>query len=208
MRIADLFVRLMTELGYSRFAAHGGDWGSRITEAVAFARPEALARVHLTKVPYWHLFAPQPKDLSEDEQKYLKAGRGFVMAKGAYSLIKGTKPQTLAYGPSDSPAGLAGWFVKKFRAWSDCGGDVEARFSKDELLTNLKLYWATNTVNSANRLYYEARGGAQKDPLARDTYGLRAFPQRHLARASQVCRALFRRAALGRAAARRSLRGL
>jgi microsomal epoxide hydrolase len=156
-RIADLFTTLMTdELGYQRFGAHGGDWGSTITERLAFNHAASLVGIHLTDIPFGHLFTIPPDDLTEAEQKYLEAGRAWQMTEGAYALIQGTKPQTLAYGLNDSPAGLAAWIVEKFRAWSDCDGDVEKRFSKDELLTNITLYWVTETINSANRLYYEA----------------------------------------------------
>lgn len=156
-RIADLFATLMTdELGYDRFAAHGGDWGGSVTEQLAFNHAASLVGIHLTEVPYNHLFTIQEDDLSEAERHYLAAGRQWQMAEGAYGMIQGTKPQTLAYGLNDSPAGLAAWIVEKFRAWSDCDGDVEKRFTKDELLTNITLYWATETINAANRLYYEA----------------------------------------------------
>lgn len=77
------------------------------------------------------------------------------MQEGAYSMVQSTKPQTLACGLADSPAGLAAWIVEKFRSWSDCGGDIERRFSKDELLTNIMIYWATETIASSVRLYYE-----------------------------------------------------
>lgn len=156
-RIADLFAKLMTnELGYAKFAAHGGDWGSGITEQVALNHAEALVGIHLTDVPYHHLFAVQAKDLSEAEQAYLKAGKKWQMEEGAYAMIQGTKPQTLAYGLNDSPAGLAAWIIEKFRSWSDSNGDLESCFTKDELLTNLTIYWASETISSAVRLYYEA----------------------------------------------------
>jgi pimeloyl-ACP methyl ester carboxylesterase len=143
-------------LGYKQFGAYGGDWGSSITEQLAFHHAASLVGIHLTEIPYGHLFTIPPSDLTEAEQKYLEAGRTFQMTEGAYALIQATKPQTLAYGLTDSPAGLAAWIVEKFRAWSDCGGDVEKRFTKDELLTNITLYWVTETINSANRLYYES----------------------------------------------------
>src|SRR3989454_1240055 len=76
-------------------------------------------------------------------------------SEGAYALLQSTKPQTLAYGLNDSPVGLASWIVEKFRSWSDCGGDIEQRFSKDELLTNIMIYWVTETISSTARLYYE-----------------------------------------------------
>jgi pimeloyl-ACP methyl ester carboxylesterase len=156
-RIADLFNTLMTaELGYERYGAHGGDWGSAITEQLALNHAASLVGIHLTDIPFGHLFTIPPDHMTEAEQKYLKAGQAWQMSEGAYALIQSTKPQTLAYGLSDSPAGLAAWIVEKFRLWSDCDGDVEQRFSKDELLSNITLYWVTETINSANRIYSES----------------------------------------------------
>ena len=156
-RIADIFVQLMTqELGYERFGAHGGDWGSSVTEAIALAHPDAVRGIHLTDIPFWHLFALPPGDLSVAERDYLEAGKKWQMTQGGYAAIQSTRPQTLAFGLNDSPAGLAAWIVDLFRSWSDCGGDVERSFTKDELLTNITIYWATETISSACRLYYEA----------------------------------------------------
>jgi pimeloyl-ACP methyl ester carboxylesterase len=153
---ADLFTRLMREtLGYERFAAHGGDVGSGVTESVATRHPEALVGMHLTDIPYWHLFTVSSDALSEAEQEYLEKGYQWGMEEGAYAALQSTKPQTPAYALNDSPAGLAAWIVEKFRAWSDCEGDVEQSFTKDELLTNLTLYWATETIGSSFRMYYE-----------------------------------------------------
>ncbi len=167
-RIADLFAALMTRvLGYERFAAHGGDWGSCVTEQLAIHHAASLAGIHLTDVPNWHLSTIKADDLSDDERAYWEAGQRWQREEGAYALIQGTKPQTLAYGLTDSPVGLAAWLVEKFRSWSDCDGDVERRFSKDELLTHITLYWVTNTINSANRLYYEARRHPSRDGAGR-----------------------------------------
>ncbi len=153
--IADMWVDLMTnELGYQRFAAQGGDWGGAVTEQLAVAHPEVLLGVHLNNIPAQHVFA-RVDHLSQDEKTYLTAVGPWQLQEGAYVAIQRSKPQTLGYGLSDSPVGLAGWMVEKFRAWSDCGGDVEKRFTKDELLTLITLYWVTGTINSANRLYYE-----------------------------------------------------
>lgn len=153
--IADMWVDLMTnELGYQRFAAQGGDWGGAVTEQLAVAHPEVLLGVHLNNIPVQHVFA-RVDSLSQDEKTYLAALGPWQLQEGAYVAIQGSKPQTLGYGLSDSPVGLAGWIVEKFRAWSDCDGDVEKRFTKDELLTLITLYWVTGTINSANRLYYE-----------------------------------------------------
>ena len=157
-RIADMFAHLMTKtLGYRQFAAHGGDWGSSITEQLAFAHADAVRGIHLTDIPYHHLFTVKAEDLSAAEQAYLAAGRAWQMQEGAYAMLQGTKPQTLAYGLNDSPVGLLAWLIEKFRTWSDSEGDIERRFTKDELLTNAMIYWVTQTINSANRLYYESQ---------------------------------------------------
>ncbi len=157
-RIAELFMQLMRdELGYQRFGAQGGDWGSAITSRLGYAYPQHLIGIHLNMVPSW--VAPQESDSlgdSPEVQKWRAQRQHYQQDEGAYSRIQGTRPQTLAYGLNDSPAGLAGWIVEKFRAWSDCQGNVEQAFSKDELLTNIMIYWVTETINSSTRLYYEA----------------------------------------------------
>jgi len=157
-RIADLFARLMTEeLGYTRFAAHGGDWGSGVTEQLALRHAERLVGIHMTDIPFWRVFGVPAGELSPAEQSFLEQGRRWQRAEGGYNAIQATKPQSLAVGLNDSPAGLAAWIVEKWRSWSDCGGDVERRFSKDQLLTNVTLYWVTETIHSACRTYYEAQ---------------------------------------------------
>ena len=98
---------------------------------------------------------PGSVPLTEAEEGLLRQREDWLAAEGGYSHIQGTKPQTLAYGLNDSPAGLASWIVEKYRIWSDCGGDVESRFTKDELLTTVTIYWVTQTINSSTRLYYE-----------------------------------------------------
>lgn len=160
-RVGDLWHELMTKhLGYSRFAAHGGDWGSTVSEFLARDHGDAVVGVHLTDIPFFHAFQA-PKDPTRDEQKYLEAVAKFPQTQGAYALIQGSQPQVAALALGDSPLGLAGWIVEKFRRWSDCDGDVERRFSKDELLTNVMLYWATNTINSSFLPYYDvAQAGA------------------------------------------------
>ena len=117
-----------------------------------------LVGIRLTDVPYLHLFTVPEDELSAAEKKYLAEGKKWQMTEGAYAQEQGTKPQTLAYGLDDSPVGLAAWIVEKFRTWSDCGGDVERQFSKDELLTTIMIYWVTETITSSVRLYYENRG--------------------------------------------------
>lgn len=155
---AQLLHRLMTQtLGYDRYAAHGGDVGSSIVEGLAMTQADALVGIHLTDIPYWHLFTVQPEDLSDEEKQYLQTGQQWQMTEGAYAMEQSTKPQTLAYGLNDSPTGLAGWLVEKFQSWSDCKGDVENRFTKDELLTNITLYWSTETIRSSFAPYFDVR---------------------------------------------------
>jgi pimeloyl-ACP methyl ester carboxylesterase len=151
---ADLWVSLMRDvLGYPRYGAAGGDFGSGITQLQAVAHPEALVGIHVTDLGFYNLYSPQQPDLSEAERRYLGAQQGWFFREGPYAMIQGTKPQTLAYGLNDSPSGLAGWIVEKFRAWSDCDGDVERSYSKDELLTNIMLYWVTQTIRSSFGYY-------------------------------------------------------
>ncbi len=174
---AEVWARLMSEvLGYRRFAAAGGDWGSSVTRSLALAHPDLLVGIHLTDVGY--AVHGQPSDLTSAEQHYLSTLQQWFMQQGAYAMIQGSKPQTLAYGLNDSPAGLASWLVEKFRAWSDCDGGVEQRFTKDELLTNIMIYWVTETVNSAARLYYEENMYASELPQRIEVpVGVAIFPK-------------------------------
>ena len=157
LRVSDLWVKLMTEgLGYDRFGAQGGDWGASVTAYLGFAYPENLIGIHLTSMmrptPY---MGPGSTPLSEAEKVLMEQREEWQRAEAGYFHIQSTKPQTLSYGLNDSPTGLAAWLVEKYRTWSDCGGDVEKRFTKDELLTTITIYWATQTINSSTRLYYE-----------------------------------------------------
>ncbi len=179
-RIAALWARLLTgELGYARFAAHGGDLGSGVTKQLALNHAAALVGIHLTDVPYPYRFAVPREGVSDAERAYFAARERWQLAEGGYALVQGTRPQTLAYGLNDSPAGLAAWVVEKFRAWSDCDGDVERRFTRDELLTNLTIYWATETIGSSFRLYHEARANPPDDAGRRTTVptGIAIFPR-------------------------------
>ena len=151
----DLWQKLVTEeLGYSRFGAHGGDWGSIITEQLARSHASSVVGIHLTDVPFWHIFQT-PSDLTQDEQKFLERNKRWQKEGGAYAMIQGTRPRTAAVGLTDSPAGLAAWIVEKFQEWSDCGDDIESSYSKDELLTNVMLYWATETIGSSFQPYHD-----------------------------------------------------
>ena len=154
-QVGSLWHKLMTrELGYERFGAHGGDWGSTVTEHLARSHASSLVGIHLTDVPFWHAFQV-PSGLTPEEQEFLAAINQFQQMEGAYAMIQGTRPQTLGQALHDSPIGLAAWIVEKFHSWSDCHGDIESRFSMDELLVNIMIYWATGTISSSFLPYYD-----------------------------------------------------
>jgi len=157
-RVSQMWAKLMTEeLGYTTFAAAGGDIGSGVTRYLASNYPELLVGIHLTDVGIIRsLLASHAEwELSEEERQYKINASEWISNEGGYMSIQSTKPQTLAYGLSDSPVGLAAWIIEKFRAWSDCKGDLYQQFSKDELLTLIMIYWVTNTIGSSTRMYYE-----------------------------------------------------
>ena len=152
--IADAFASLMTDvLGYRRFGAQGGDWGAFITARLGVSHADRLAGIHVNLLSL-RRDLPRPANPTPEERVYLDDLAVWLREETGYQWIQGTKPQTLAFGLTDSPAGLAAWIVEKFRTWSDCGGDVEQRFSKDELLTKVTLYWVTGAINSSFWPYY------------------------------------------------------
>jgi pimeloyl-ACP methyl ester carboxylesterase len=160
-RVNNLWARLMTDkLGYARFGAHGGDWGSTVTEQLARSHPDAVVAIHLTDVPFGHIFQ-KPDDLSTAEKKFFEHNGKWLPKEGGYATIQSSKPQSLAHGLNDSPAGLAAWLVEKYRAWSDCDGEIDSRFTKDELLTHVMIYWATESIGTSFLTYYDyANAGA------------------------------------------------
>ena len=154
-RIASLWASLMTDvLGYRRFAARGGDIGAGVTSWLAVDHPERVVGIHVSDVLRPAL-GPSSLPLTETERRFLAEEEAWQRDEGAYDHLQATKPQSLAYGLADSPAGLAGWIVEKLRSWSDCRGDLFARFSRDDVLTILTIYWVTGTIASANRLYFD-----------------------------------------------------
>jgi microsomal epoxide hydrolase len=165
-RVAEVVAKLMAKLGYARYGAQGGDWGAIVTTLLGRIDPEHLCGIHLNMV----VAGPPPgvenpaEGLSPDELEALADLASFQKGETGYQQIQGTKPQTLGYGLNDSPAGLAAWIVEKFRSWSDCGGDVERCFSKDELLTNVMIYWMTQSITSSTRLYCETMRAGRFGP--------------------------------------------
>lgn len=158
-RIAELWVQLMDGLGYRRFGAQGGDWGASVGTCLGLMSPAKLIGLHLNYIPgsFKPYLGSGSRSLSAAETAFLAAQDDWSQTEGGYGHVQATKPQTLAFGLNDSPVGLAAWIIEKFRDWSDCDGEVERRFTKDELLTNVMIYWTTQTINSSMRLYYEAR---------------------------------------------------
>ena len=158
-RVAGVVAKLMEQLGYDRYGAQGGDWGSGVASWLARDHPEHLVGIHLNMVGGG---PPQGMENPEEgipawELKRHKERTVWWRGENAYGNIQGSKPLTLAYGLNDSPAGLAAWIVEKFRTWSDCGGDLESRFTKRPVAdrVTIMLYWVTESMPSAVRLYYE-----------------------------------------------------
>jgi pimeloyl-ACP methyl ester carboxylesterase len=152
-RIAEIVVEVMVQLGYARFGARGSDLGAGVLQQLALNHPGRLIALHLSGTnPYLGWI---PDDLSPAEQQFVTNAQQWNRTEMAYALEHSTKPQTLANALNDSPAGLAAWILEKFHRWSDCHGDLDSVYDRDDLLTNLTIYWATGTIGSSMRLYYE-----------------------------------------------------
>jgi pimeloyl-ACP methyl ester carboxylesterase len=151
--IADLYAELMSALGYERFAAQGGDWGAFVASVLGHRYPQRLTGIHLNLLAVRR----DPKMLANptpEEKIFLQQLEHFLKEETGYQWIQGTRPQTLAFGLTDSPAGLAAWIVEKFRAWTDCNGSPENAVSRDEMLANISLYWFTGAIGSSFWPYY------------------------------------------------------
>jgi pimeloyl-ACP methyl ester carboxylesterase len=174
---AQLIWRLMTEvLGYEQFAVAGGDGGSVLAQILAIDHPASVLGIHLTDLG-WQAWSVDPSMLPRSEQKFLAAATKQFMADGAYAMVHRTCPRSLAAGLDDSPVGLASWIVDRFQSWSE--RPLESRFTRDELLTNIMLYWVTRTIGSSVFLYHAE---AQSPSLTADEYverpvGLALFPR-------------------------------
>ena len=146
-------------LGYARFAAQGGDIGAGVSAWLARLFPRSVIGAHLNFIPgsYKPFLGAGLPFVTPAEQACLDGVAAWTLAEGAYAHVHGTKPQTLAFALTDSPVGLAAWIVEKFRAWSDCDGDVERTFGLDALLTDVSLYWFSGALDASVRLYKENR---------------------------------------------------
>lgn len=151
-RMAEAFAALMARLGYERYGAQGGDWGALVTTNLGLLDPEHVIGIHLN-MPM--ALPGDPEGLTEKEKADVEDFQRFEREETGYQRIQGTKPQTLGMALNDSPAGLLAWILEKFHTWSDCDGDLESVYSRDELLTNVTVYWVTRTITSSMRLYYE-----------------------------------------------------
>jgi pimeloyl-ACP methyl ester carboxylesterase len=154
---ARLWHRLMRGLGYERYGAQGGDFGEGVTTFMALDQPEPMIGIHLRTLFTRPYLGPGSRPLSDAERDFATARRRWDDTERGYSAIQSTKPQTVGYGLNDSPAGLAAWILEKWRSWADSGGDLDAHFSRDFLLTTLTLYWVTQTITSSMRDYHDNR---------------------------------------------------
>ena len=153
--IADCLTDLMTEvLGYQRFAAQGGDWGGITAARLGYAHAAKLIGIHVNFLGGVRRDPAAITNPTPEEERFRDQLAYWAKEETGYISIQGTKPQTLSFGLTDSPAGLAAWIIEKFRTWSDCNGDVESVFSRDELLANVSFYWFTEAIGSSFYPYY------------------------------------------------------
>ncbi|MEO8158473.1 MAG: epoxide hydrolase family protein [Betaproteobacteria bacterium] len=157
-QMADYFVDLMTALGYERFAAQGGDWGAFVTSRLGYAHAKRLYGIHLNLLAVRR--DPKLVENPTPEQRvFLDQLNVFLKEETGYQWIQGTKPQTLAFGLTDSPVGLAAWLVEKFHSWTDCRGDLDGYLGRDTMLTDIMLYWVTGAIGSSFWPYYARMHG-------------------------------------------------
>ncbi len=183
-RTADMFVELMEGLGYPKFAVHGHDWGAIVSAQLGHKYADRLIGAHFTILLPLDTFTGGGVDDSfyTDEDRHLgPANEMFFADGGGYFALQTTRPQTAAYGLNDSPAGLLAWILEKRRAWSDCNGDVETRFSKDDLITTVMIYWLTDSIGTSMRYYYEAahnpwQPSHSREPVVEAPCGIADFP--------------------------------
>jgi len=156
---ADYWAKLMRGLGYEKFAAQGGDIGAGVSSWLARNYPERIIGVHLNFIPgsYRPYLGEGATPVCAEEQDFLDKVSAWAASEGAYGHQQGTRPQSLAVGLNDSPAGLAAWITEKFQAWSDCHGDLEQGIGLDALLTDISVYWFTQSIGSSFRMYVEGR---------------------------------------------------
>ncbi len=175
-RVARAWTVLMERLGYDRWVAQGGDVGARVSTVLGQMRPPGLLAIH-TNMP---MARPDTDNAAHwtDEEKAIAEAMEFMFKDGlGYYMIQQTRPQTIGYGLSDSPVGQAAWIYEKFRSWSDCGGDPESIFTRDEMLDHISLYWLTRSAASSARIYWESADAESWAPSSVDMpSGATKFP--------------------------------
>ena len=176
--IGRMWGKLMARLGYDRYVAQGGDWGSMITQSIGQTETSHCAGIHVN-MP---IVAPDPdtmNDLTDREQKALADMVAYNESDSGYSKQQSTRPQTLGYALADSPVGQMAWIIEKFYAWTDCGEGAarhpENVLTRDELLDNVMLYWLNNCGASSGRLYWESFNTPNLDPITMPV-GCSIFP--------------------------------
>jgi len=178
-RVATAWAELMERLGYDRYGAQGGDWGSFVSRHLADFDAEHVCGVHVNMIMAMPPGEPDDfDDLTDRETFTLERAKDYMASGSGYVAIQSTRPQTLSYGLNDSPAGLLSWVLEKFWAWTDNDGNVYDAVSKDDLLTNASIYWFTNTAGSSARLYYESLGSnaVRIPPTTKVPLGVANFP--------------------------------
>jgi pimeloyl-ACP methyl ester carboxylesterase len=155
--VAGLWHRLMRGLGYRRYAAGGGDFGAGVATLMALDDPDPIIGIHLSNLELSPYTGPGARPFSPAEAAYLAESEGWWRAEGGYKAIQSTRPQTLGYGLTDSPAGLAAWIAEKWRTWTDSGGDLDRHIGREFLLELLTIYWATATIAPSMRDYFDNR---------------------------------------------------
>jgi epoxide hydrolase len=186
-RVSEAFSELMRRLGYRRYGAHGGDWGSMISRDLGLIDPEHVAGVHLTAIASGvPTREPDPSEMAElseaDQERVRQSQRRYAhwtREEIGYGLLQATRPQTLAYALTDSPVGQLAWIVEKFKQWTDSRERPEDAVDRDQMLANVSLYWFTATAGSSARIYYEAAHGGgwgvPEEPSVTPT-GVAVFP--------------------------------
>ncbi len=173
-KTAQMWAQLMARLGYPRYGAQGGDWGSAVTSCLGWQDPDHCAGIHITLA-----MGTRPKiegDPTPEKQRALDGSAYYQRWDSGYSKEQSTRPQTIGYSLNDSPAGQAAWILEKFWAWTDCDGDPESVLSRDELIDNLMLYWATEAGASSARIYWQSFGRVERKPVTVPT-GVAAYPK-------------------------------
>ena len=150
-------------LGYKRFAVQGGDWGAITAARMGYAHADKLIGIHVNLLAV-RRDPGMVKNPTAEERVFLAELNHWLKEETGYQWIQGTRPQTLSFGLTDSPAGLAAWIIEKFRAWSDCGGDVESVFTRDQMLADISFYWFTGAIGSSFYPYYFRLPSALDDP--------------------------------------------